>query len=638
MQSKPRIHDWGSALYPRRTSYWVPTTQVLLILVLLLAPLALASPLDTPDDLASYPGFDLDSGSLSNTFDYVIVGGGLAGLTLASRLSEDSETTVAVIEAGGFYEQLVGNLSQIPAFDVRWTSKSTRDVNPLVDWGFNTTPQAGAFDQVIHYARGKALGGSTARNYMAYNRGTVGSYQRWADEVGDQSYTFDKILPYFQKSLNFTPPDIGKRGVNATPQYDASTLGQAGPLDVTYSNYAQASSTWVQKGMEAVGILPQNGFTSGSLNGSSWVIATINHTLGIRESSETAFLQPALDRPNLRIYNGTLAKRILFGGKVATGVQVHQNGQRFSILSRKEVIVSGGTFQSPQLLMVSGVGPAATLKKFNITVIANRPGVGQNMWDHVLFGPSYRLNVQTSSALAMGDNLALAEQEFIEQQDGLLASPGGDFLAYERVPATLRQNFSKQALQDLGTFPSDWPEISYFSVGGYFGTQQDYSTGAPKDQYQYATLAAAIVAPVSRGVVSISSADTSDQPVINPNWLTSEADQQVAVAGYKRVRQIFASPVMQQNVVIGSEYFPGMNVSTDSEILQLIRQSFNTLGHATSTCKMGKENDISAVADSRGRVFGVKNLRVIDASSLPLLPPGLPSASICKLSKHLHAA
>lgn len=457
MQSKPRNRDWGSVLWPHRTSHSIQTMQILSFLVFLLAPLALGA---IAPDLASYPGLDSDSNSIRNTFDYVIVGGGLAGLTLASRLSEDSETTVAVIEAGGFYEQLVGNLSQIPAFDVRWTSKSTRDVNPLVDWGFNTTPQAGAFDQVIHYARGKALGGSTARNYMAYNRGTVGSYQRWADEVGDQSYTFDKILPYFQKSLNFTPPDIGKRGVNATPQYDTSTLGQAGPLDITYSNYAQASSTWVQKGMQAVGILPQDGFTSGSLNGSSWVIATINHTLGIRESSETAFLQPALNRPNLRIYNGTLAKRILFGGKVATGVQVHQNGQddrRFSILSRKEVIVSGGTFQSPQLLMVSGIGPAATLEKYNITVLADRPGVGQNMWDHVLFGPSYRLNVQTSSALAMGDNLALAEKEFIEQQDGLLASPGGDFLAYERVPSTLRQNFSRQALQDLETFPSDWP-------------------------------------------------------------------------------------------------------------------------------------------------------------------------------------
>ena len=367
--------------------------------------------------------------STQNTnFDYVIVGGGLAGLTLASRLSEDANTSVAVIEAGGFYEQLDGNLSQIPADDVLWTSKSTSDVNPLVDWGFNTTPQAGAFHEIIHYPRGKALGGSTARNYMAYTRGTVGSYQKWADEVGDQSYTYDNIEQYFKKSLNFTPPDITKRGANATPEYDLPTLAQGGPLDITYSNYAQGIATWVQKGMEAIGISPQNGFTSGRLNGSSWVLATINHTTGFRESSETGFLTPALGRPNLKIYNGTLAKKILFRGSQATGVQVESEGKLFAISADREVIVSCGTFQSPQLLMVSGVGPAATLRQHGIPVIADRPGVGQNMWDHVLFGPSYRVNVQTASALTFGNNLEIANEEFIEHQDGLLASPGGDFL------------------------------------------------------------------------------------------------------------------------------------------------------------------------------------------------------------------
>ena len=364
----------------------------------------------------------------NTTFDYVIVGGGLAGLTLAARLSERASTSVAVIEAGGFYEQLDGNLSQIPADDVLWTSKNTSDVNPLVDWGFNTTPQAGAFEQIVHYARGKALGGSTARNYMAYTRGTVDSYQKWADDVGDQSYTYDNIQQYFKKSLNFTPPDIVKRGANATPEYDLSTLAQGGPLDITYSNYAQAIATWFQKGMQAIGILPQNGFTSGHLNGSSWVLATINHTTGFRESSETGFLTPALGRPNLKVYNGTLAKKILFRGNQATGVQVESEAKIFTISAGREVVVSCGTFQSPQLLMVSGVGPAATLQRHGIPVIADRPGVGQNMWDHVLFGPSYRVNVQTASALAFGNNLELANEEFIEQQDGLLASPGGDFL------------------------------------------------------------------------------------------------------------------------------------------------------------------------------------------------------------------
>lgn len=202
--------------------------------------------------------------------------------------------------------------------------------------------------------------------------------------------------------------------------------------------------------------------------------------------------------------------------------------------------------------------------------------------------------------------------------------------AYEKVPAVLRQNFSSGTLQDLATFPQDWPEIEYFSVGAYFGYQQNYQTGAPTDSYQYATLAVALVAPLSRGNISISSANTSDQPLINPNWLTSPTDQQVAVAAYKRARQVFESPVMQQSVDIGPEYFPGANVSTDAEILNLIRQSFNTLSHPTSTCKMGMSNDTSAVVDTQGRVYGVRNLRVVDASSLPFLPPGLPMGTICK--------
>ena len=149
------------------------------------------------------------------------------------------------------------------------------------------------------------------------------------------------------------------------------------------------------------------------------------------------------------------------------------------------------------------------------------------------------------------------------------------------------------------------------------------------DGYQYATLAAALVAPLSRGNISISSADTADQPLINPNWLTHPADQEVAVAAYKRARQVFETPVMQQGVDIGSEYFPGANVTTDAQILNLIRQSFNTVSHPSSTCKMGISNDTNAVVDTQGRVYGAQNLRVVDASIFPFLPPGLPQGTVC---------
>lgn len=216
---------------------------------------------------------------------------------------------------------------------------------------------------------------------MAYQRGTTESYQRWADDVGDQSYTFDAFLPYFEKSLNFTPPDSAKRALNATPSYDVKNLGKGGqPLDITFPNYSLSFSTWVEKALAVLGIKPINGFTSGKLLGSAYNIATINQTTGLRESSETAFLRPALGRPNLVVYTHTLAKKVFFEGRTATGVSVDIDGQISSLFAKKEVILSAGTFQSPQLLMVSGIGPKEILREHNIPIISDSQGVGQNMW------------------------------------------------------------------------------------------------------------------------------------------------------------------------------------------------------------------------------------------------------------------
>ena len=215
---------------------------------------------------------------------------------------------------------------------------------------------------------------------MGYLRSTKDAYTRWADQVGDQSYTFDNLLPYYEKSLDFTPPDYSKRVANATPQFDLSNLGKGGPLSVTFSNYAQAIASYVQKGLQELGIYPINGLTSGELLGSSYVMATIQPKNQQRESSETGFLRPALGRTNLMVYPMTLAKKILFDStKAAIGVSVNTENEDYVLSAKKEVVVSAGAFQSPQLLMVSGVGPGATLKKYNIPIVAERAGVGQNM-------------------------------------------------------------------------------------------------------------------------------------------------------------------------------------------------------------------------------------------------------------------
>lgn len=219
---------------------------------------------------------------------------------------------------------------------------------------------------------------------MAYQIGTKDTYKMWADVVGDQSYSFDSFLPFFQKSLDFTPPDMSRRAANATPEYDVATIGKAaGPLSLTFPNFAQSISSWCQKGFQEIGIPPIAGFTSGKLLGSSYVLDTIQPSTQLRESSETAFLQPMLNNPKskLVVYRSSLGKRILFDyNKKANGVLVNTDGASYTLSARKEVIVSAGAFQSPQLLMVSGVGPAASLQKHRIPVVANRPGVGQNMW------------------------------------------------------------------------------------------------------------------------------------------------------------------------------------------------------------------------------------------------------------------
>jgi len=280
-----------------------------------------------------------------------------------------------------------------------------------------------------HYARGKCLGGSSGRNYLTYQRGTKQTYNRWADQVGDQAYAWDQFLPYFEKSVTFTPP-TADRAANATPSYDTTTLDSGkGPISVTFARYALAFSSWVQAGLKQVGINPINGLTSGSILGSSYQLLTIDATKMLRESSETGFLRKnGLSRSNLIIYQSVMAEKILFQGTKATGVQINFGGVPFVLTAKKEVILSAGAFQSPQLLMVSGVGPSATLQQHGIPVVVDRPGVGQNMWDHVLGGPTYRVNVITTSSLANAQFAAAAAAQFESQATGILTDTGADLL------------------------------------------------------------------------------------------------------------------------------------------------------------------------------------------------------------------
>lgn len=576
----------------------------------------------------------------NRTFDYVVVGGGTAGLTIATRLVEEKVGTVAVIEAGSFYEISNSNLSQVPATDGAFAGKGDKDWQPLIDWGYFTTPQVGALNDSIHYTRGKTLGGCSARNYMVYQRGCASAYDMWADQVGDDSYKWDNFKPYFEKSIHYSPPREDLRFANATPSIDDSTLGRDGPLSVIHAHYAQAFATWAVKGLSELGFKIIPGFLGGSLLGQSYSTFTINANTSLRDSSETAFLRPALNNPDYTVYTRAMAKRLLFNTDATpkvTGVLVDTEGFEYVLSARKEVIVSAGVFGSPQLLQVSGIGPAEVLKEAGVPVLVDLPGVGRNMEDHLYFGVSHRVNAPTMSSLQDPGFAAVQAELFNNNAAGMYTNPTSDVLAWEKVPPHLRPEMSNSTLAALAKYPADWPEIEYISMGAFVGFQEDSRRGDPNDGFNYATLVLALCTPRSRGTVLITSPDTYVAPAINPNFLVDQADIDVSVAAFKRAREFWATDALA-DFVIGDEAFPGLQVASDAQILNIIQRSYNTIYHGACTCAMGRKNNSMAVVDTEARVYGVQGLRVVDASSFPLLPPGHPLATVYAYAEKIACA
>lgn len=231
----------------------------------------------------------------------------------------------------------------------------------------------------------------------------------------------------------------------------------------------------------------------------------------------------------------------------------------------------------------------------------------------------------------LSDPVFAAEQIslYLTNRTGMSTSTGADILGWEKFPASLQSNFSQSAIDGLNSFPSDWPDIELLFLDAYSGLQRDFLTGAPQDGQLYGSASAALITPFSRGNVTISSNDTADNPVVSPNYLLDPRDQELAVAAFKRVREIYATDVLQP-LLIGPEAFPGANITTDAQILEGIKQSVLTVYHASATNAMGKSTDPNAVVDCEAKVFGVNNLRVVDASAFPFLPPGHPQSTVCK--------
>ncbi|PHH64163.1 hypothetical protein CDD81_4910 [Ophiocordyceps australis] len=577
---------------------------------------------------------------VDNDFDYIVVGGGTAGNPVGTRLAE-AGFRVAIVEAGPYYDVTKDGVHNIPAADVLNLAAHEKAKIPQMDWSFMTEPQEAIGQRKIHISRGKCLGGTSTLNGMVYQRPSTQAYDQWAEAVGDDSYRQESFEPFYKKSVNFTLPIHSKRLANASAPDDASDFAsnnEGGPVQVGFSNWVSPWATWVEKGLASAGLAKTLGSDRGQLMGHHYTRTTIRASDSTRSTS-VEYILAAMKKgiTTLKVFTNTQATKIVLDEeKRVVGVKVWSKGAEYTLRAAKEVIVSAGAFHSPQLLMLSGMGPPATLKQHGIAVEAALPGVGQNMWDHVMFAPSWLINTPAAgAAFSRPYKLRKYIKQFKATRDGPLATNNVELISWEKLPAKYRTRFSQQTAEKLARqFAADWPETEYMAAALHVGNFAFPVLQQPLNGKSYGSILCGLNAPLSRGNVTLKSASAFDMPVINPNYLTDEADQQVAVATYHRVRDIWKTPELQ-SITIGGEYWPGDHVQTDEEMLDAIKKSLMTIWHPACTCKMGSSKDPMAVVDSQARVFGVQGLRVVDASAFPILPPGHPQATVYALAEKI---
>jgi choline dehydrogenase len=505
-----------------------------------------------------------------------------------------------------------------PYYSTKYVGPNLEDYQPLIDWGIFTEPIPGANGRRFHYAQGKTLGGSSARNQEIYHRATKGWYESMANITGDSAYLWDNMLPFMKKSFSFTPPDARFRAENASNvNFTLSAFDvPGGPVHLSLPKYAQPISSYGPEGYAAAGMSAAHGFLDGNLLGYGYWPFTLRPEDSTRSSTETAFLSQTAARTSLKIYQSCMARNLLFDkSRRAIGVNVTAGGMRpFTVQARKEVIVSSGFIHSPQLLMVSGIGPREVLERHNITVISELNGVGQNLRDTpAVGGVVHRTNVPGRSAWEReSSSFDAAVERYLANGSGPLSSPASDFAAWERMPERFTTNMSQSTLDFLRDLPSDWPNVEYVLQSS---ERILSSAQAASDTGVIGTI---LTSTTSAGNITIQSADNSVAPVVYIGWLDSIEDQELAVAAYRRARTIAASIS-----AFGDEIAPGANVTTDAQILQYIRtKGMGAVHHGAATCAMGRNPSNGAVVDSKARVFGVSGLRVVDASSLPFSAPG----------------
>lgn len=514
---------------------------------------------------------------MTDICDFVVVGGGSGGCAVAGRLSEDPATSVAILEAGGTGDNWVVKTPY--ALSLMVPSK-------LNNWHFETVPQAGLGGRIGYQPRGKALGGSSAINAMVYIRGHKWDYDHWA-ELGNDGWSFDDVLPYFKRSEN-----------NA--DYNGAYHGQSGPLHVNRLRTDNpAHEIFLQAAREAQFRI-RDDFNGEEQEGLGLYQLTQHN--GERWSAARAYVHPYMGtRPNLRVETEAQAMRILFEGGRAVGIEYRQNGEVRQIKARREVILAAGAFQTPQLLLLSGVGDGAKLQPFGIDPVHHLPGVGENLQDHPDFIFSY-----------MSDSPYFTGTSF--KGIGRLLSTIGQYRRDGRGPLTT--NFA-----ECGGFLKTRPDIDVPDIQLHFGMAMVDDHGRKRHWGTGFSCHVCLLRPKSRGNVSLGSADPLAPPRIDPNFLGEVDDLETMVAGYKTTRRLMETPALR--ALQQKDLFTA-NVRTDDDIRAILRARVDTVYHPVGTCKMG--TDPMAVVDSRLKVRGTGGLRIVDASVMPTLIGGNTNA------------
>jgi choline dehydrogenase len=509
------------------------------------------------------------------TWDYVIVGAGTAGCVLANRLSADPDVSVLLLEAGGKDDWIwihipVGYLYCIG--------------NPRTDWCYRTEAEPGLNGRSILYARGKVLGGCSSINAMVYMRGQSRDYEEWKS-LGNPGWGWDDVLPVFKRSEDY------HSGAD-------SAHGSGGEWRVERQRLSWEILDAFREAMGEAGIPKISDFNRGDNEGSSPF--EVNQKRGVRWNASKAFLRSAMRRSNLTVLRNSQARRLRFAAKRAAGVEFSRGSEELYAAARIETVLAAGAIGSPQILQLSGVGPAALLSQHAIPVAHESPGVGGNLQDHRQLRMAFKVkNVRTLN-------------EWANTLTGKV-SMGLEYLFFRTGPLTM-------APSQLGAFTRSDPAQPSANLEYHVQPLSLDKFGDPLHPFPAFTASVANLRPTSRGSVRIKSPDPEAAPAIRPNYLATDADRRIAADSLKLTRRIAQQPALAK--YRPDEFLPGPRFRSDDELARAAGDIGTTIFHPVGTCKMGPGSDSLAVVDARLRVRGVAALRVVDASIMPTITSG----------------